>query len=228
MDEHKRYKLVIFDLDGTLLDTVEGSKKAIQYTIEQMGFSPLNEEQLKSFTGPPIQESFKRYYDVDQAQIIKMVEIFRNRYKDFDLFKAVPYDNIYDLMSYMVTHDMQVAIATYKRQDYASKLLEYFGFSKYTNAVFGADVENKLTKVDIIRNCLDEFKYSIADVIMIGDTYHDAQGAAELGIDCIGVTYGYGFKNKKEAIECNCIFSADNVNEILNFFKGGCLSDYES
>lgn len=224
----KEYKLAIFDLDGTLLDTVEGSKKAIQYTIEEMGLSPLNEEQLKSFTGPPIQESFKRYYDVDQVQIATMVEIFRNRYKDHDLYKAVPYDNIYDLLSHMVAHDMKIAVATYKRQDYAIKLLEYFGFTKYTSAVFGADVENKLTKVDIIKNCLDEFNFSNADVIMIGDTYHDAQGAAELGIDCIGVTYGYGFKNKDEAMECNCISSADNVNEILNFFKGGSLTDYES
>ena len=94
-----------------------------------------------------------------------------------------------------------LGVATYKREDYALKLLDYFGFLKFFDVIHGSDLSGKQAKQDIILKCIDEVGSNNPDRIsLVGDTESDAVGAFSSGIHFIGVTYGFGYK-KGESIE---------------------------
>ncbi len=218
--EHQ-FKVVVFDLDGTLLDTSEGVLASIRYTIKKMGLTPLDEEKLHTFIGPPIQDSFANIYNLEGPILQEIATIFRNQYKEVDLLKAKPYAGIYDVFQALLDNDIKPTIATYKRQDYATTILTHFGFDKYTNIMYGADHENKMKKKDIIKKALiDAGTVDYSDAVMIGDSDNDALGAQEIGINFIGVTYGFGFKNKKDVNKFPNIGIAKNTAELINLLVG--------
>lgn len=208
-----KYELVVFDLDGTLLNTAEGIEAAVQYTIETSGLPNLTQEQIGTFIGPPIQDSFSRVYGItDKERLQELATIFRNRYKDFELFKAKPYEGIYEVCDRLFMSGVRMAVATYKREDYAISIMKYFGFDRYMESIYGGDHENKLKKADIIKKCLS----GNMSAVMIGDTMHDAAGAREVGIDFIGVTYGFGFREKNEIVKLQCAGAAAVPAELVD------------
>lgn len=215
----KKYEIAVFDVDGTLLDTTEGVLASVKYTIDKMGFAPLSDEQLLTFIGPPIQDSFAKTYQLEGEILQTIATCFRNRYKDYELFKAVPYDGIYELFDELSNKGVKLAVATYKRQDYAEAILRHFGFDRYTDILYGADHENKLKKVDIIRKCMDDLGvHDYGRAVMIGDSSHDAIGAHKIGMDFIGVTYGFDFKSSSEVFEFDAVGAADSPKGILQYF----------
>lgn len=214
----KRYKAVIFDVDGTLLDTTEGVLAAVQYTIKEAGLPEIDREALLTFIGPPIQDSFVRVYHVSKERSQELAVIFRNRYKDHDLLKAEPYDEIYDVMSQLNKQGIAIAVATYKRQDYAETILKHFHFDQYSDILYGADHENKLKKKDIIMLCMHDMGIDDpTEVVMVGDSSHDALGAKELGMDFIGVTYGFDFKNQEDVMKFPAIGYANKTEDLLKY-----------
>lgn len=211
-----KYRLAVFDLDGTLLDTTQGILASVRYTIQYFSLPPLSQDLLLSFIGPPIQNSFAKAYGLSGSILQEIATVFRMDYSNHNLLKASPYCGIYDLFQSLSDAGVQTAIATYKREDYALTLLKHFGFEQYTSIMFGGDHENELKKKDIIMKCLkaayiDDYE----SVVMIGDTLHDAVGASELGIDFIAVTYGFGFKPGINYVG-NYTGYADTPIDILN------------
>lgn len=216
-----KYKLVIFDLDGTLLDTSEGILSAAKYAISQSGRAIPNQEVLESYIGPPIQQSFAKTFGIEGKDLDEMALLFRNQYKDVDLLKAEPYKGIYELCQALLDKGFILAVATYKREDYALKLLEYYQFDKYMSIICGSDFAGQITKADIIRKVIELSKVnSYKEVVMIGDTHHDATGAEALGLDFIGVTYGFGYKNSSDIEGDNVIGVANNTSEIGTILMG--------
>ena len=203
------YELVIFDLDGTLMDTSEGIISSIRYTVSQMGFECPDDDTLKTFIGPPIQYTFEKYYDVHDDVLNKMSLIFREHYKDMDLLKAKPYDGIYECLRALNDSGVTCAVATNKREDYALKLLNEFGFDRYMKVMHGSDFNGILSKSDIIRLCIDESGIDDkSKILMVGDAAGDLKGANDAGVDFLPVTYGFGeFEKedlKKYGTACSC------------------------
>lgn len=214
----KKYKAAIFDVDGTLLDTTEGVLASVKYTIKEAGLPEIDRETLLTFIGPPVQDSFVRIYKVSVERAQELATIFRNRYKDYELLKAKAYEGIYDVMEELKSKNISIAVATYKRQDYALTILKHFHFDKYSDILYGADHENKLKKKDIIMLCMKDMGITdSSDVVMIGDSSHDAKGASELGMDFIGVTYGFEFRTKEDVFMYPAIGYADTPIEINKY-----------
>lgn len=215
-----RYEIAVFDVDGTLLDTTEGVLAAARHAIQVYGYPMPSEEILRTFIGPPIQDSFAKTYHLEKEKADAMAAVFRTSYKDEHLYEAKPYDGIYNLMDELVKRGIKIAVATYKRQDYAEGILKHFGFDRYSNVLYGADFEGKLKKVDIIRKCMiDLGSTNYQNAVMIGDSWHDANGAEQIGVDFIGVTYGFDFRTEEDVRKCTCIGSADTPMDILRFFE---------
>ena len=217
----RQYKVAVFDLDGTILDTSEGVLASVQYTIDKFGFESLDAECLRSFIGPPIQDSFAKQYGLKGNVLQEIATVFRNHYKDIDLLKAIPYEGIYDVFDDLSKNNVKPVIATYKRQDYATTILKHFGFDKYTDIMYGADHENKLKKKDIIEKALrDAGLTDFSSAVMIGDSDNDAVGAEKTGAAFIGVTYGFGFKSKSDVYKFNAIGVAEKPKEIIEIVLG--------
>ena len=205
-----KYSLVIWDVDGTLLDTREGLIAAYRYALDVLNLPHKTDEEICSYVGPTPQTIFKTYFGMNDELAQQSANIFRDRYKMHDLLKARIYDGVYDVMEYLQKNNVKQAIATNKRQDYATEICRHFGFDKYCFPIIGADNENKLTKADLIIKCLETLNFSdLSKAVMIGDTQSDKTAAEKVGIDFIGVNYGFGFKDER----CN------KISETIKFTK---------
>ena len=210
MTQAKRnYDAVLFDLDGTLLDTSEGIVISVKETIEHFDLKRLPDEEILKFIGPPIEWSFEGRCGVAKDKLIEVCLYFRDRYSNHNLLLAKPYDGIYDFLDYLRDNDIPIGIATYKKQDYAEKLLKATGFADYTDHIFGSDYEGKLLKKDIIKLCIDSLGAGdVSRVLMVGDSNHDANGAKLAGASFAGVSYGFGFGK----------FGGENIDEFEHVF----------
>ena len=213
---------VIFDVDGTLLDTSEGLLAAVKDTLTICHFAPLSSQELLTFIGPPIQDSLSRYYNISSNDIQHAAEIFRALYKEKYLMKAIPYNGIYEVMSILIQNNIKIGIATYKREDYALQILEYFHFDEYASVMHGADNYNQMKKKDIIQLCIEEMGLTASErIIMVGDSGNDAIGAENVGASFIGVTYGFGFKAEKDMQIYRNIGIAQTPQELLKILSIG-------
>ena len=187
-------KAVLFDLDGTLLDTSEGIKQSVRYTLSEMRYCALPENTILKFVGPPIQNSLMNYCGASLEEAQKGANVFRNHYKAKAMYEASLYDGITELLLNLKSNGVKIGVATYKREDYAIDLLKYFGIDKYCDAMHGADNENILSKADIIEMCISEMGVRRNKVVLVGDTEHDAKGAFQAKVSFIAVTWGFGYK----------------------------------
>ena len=215
-----KYKLIVFDLDGTLLDTTEGILKSVKETLLHYNLREIDDDIIQSFIGPPIQDSLETHYGLKGVKLLEATNYFRTIYSEENLLYAKAYNGIYDLFQYMKENGFISSVATYKREDYAICLLKSFHFDHYSDILFGADNLNILKKNDIIRKCIEKANINnYSEVLMVGDTLHDFKGAEQIGVDFLAVTYGFGFKSKEDFGNLNCIAIADNPLEIINILK---------
>lgn len=213
------YRGIIFDLDGTLLDTSEGVLSSVRHTIRTMGYRELPEETLLTFIGPPVKRSLMSHYGLDDSEADRATEVFREQYKNVDLLKARPYEGIEELLDKLRKRGFLIGVATLKREDYAHTILEHFGLAKRCDLICGSDFASKMLKPDVLRNCLAGLNLSPSQAILIGDTSSDGTGAKALGTDFMAVTFGFGFREKKQWEEAfSPVFTADSVSEIAGFF----------
>lgn len=183
---------VLFDLDGTLLDTSKGIINSVKDTIRHFGLTILDEDQLKVFMGCSIYDAFIRFFPDSESS--QLVSFFRKRYADNHFEEASEYDGIEMVFEQLHRKGVKIGVATFKREDLALKLLSKYSFFQYIDSISGSDAEGKLQKPDIIKNCLSLLKTNnLNNVVMVGDAENDYKAAKDLGVNFIGVTYGYGF-----------------------------------
>ena len=185
-------KLVLFDLDGTLLDTSEGIVESVRWAAERLGWPALSQSQLLSFIGPPLTVSFRRCYGCDAEQAAALTAAYREHYREGAMFRARPYDGIVSVCETLLQRGCATAVATSKPEVFAKQVLQKFDMDRLFTVIHGADMGGSLSKADVIRLCLEELGAAPSECLMVGDTQHDAAGAQELGVPFLGVTYGFG------------------------------------
>ena len=206
-------RCVIFDLDGTLLDTSPGILESVAYATESFGYPPLSQEQLLSFIGPPLNDSFQRCYGCEWEEAAKLTAAYREYYPKGAMLRAEPYEGIFDVCRSLRSRDIVLAVATCKPQQFSERILQHFGFDRYLSVIHGADMEGRLTKADLIRLCVDDAEARAEQCVMVGDTEHDAKGAFEAGVPFLAVSYGFG--HREEMLKYPNIGVAGTATEIL-------------
>ena len=209
--------LIIFDLDGTLLDTGEGIIKSIKFALEKFGFLVPNEEICKSFVGPPLKKRFLELFDSDEQTADALLACFREEYGKGDLFLASPYPGVEKCLKEL-RERYALAVATNKSEIQATELLKKFGLASYFDIICGSDMKASLTKVQIVANAAQRPGFSPTNCIVVGDSGNDAEAAAKLGMRFIGVTYGYGFKSETDLEGypyVACVKDCDQLKKIL-------------
>lgn len=212
------YKTVLFDLDGTLLDTTEGVVNAVRRTIRDNGFLMPTESELKEFVGPPMQKTMSERFGLEKYESLKVANEFRANYKKYSLFQASLYDGILDLLKELKEAHYQVAVATNKSHQNAVDIIEKFGIRQYCDYVLGSDLEGKLDKRDIICLCIKHLGSKKSETVLVGDSVFDLEGAEQAGVDFIAVTYGFGFKKGDIVSSKRCVHTVDNVKKLADFF----------
>ena len=185
--------VVIFDLDGTLLDTSRGIYGSVRFVERQMRLEPISMDKLREFIGPPPMEMYRRIYGLDTEAALKATKLHREYGLNHAIFEADIYNGIPEVISSIRNRGFLTAVATLKKQEIAEKMLENFRLTILFDKIVGMDDDESLTKEDIIKDVIVNTKADKA--IMVGDSSYDYEGAVRSGIDFIGVSYGFGFSD---------------------------------
>lgn len=210
----KEYKVIIFDLDGTLSKSGEGITKSLQYALEKVGIKEDDLESLNHFVGPPLKYELKRTYDMTDELAVRVTELYRERYTPIGIYETELYPGTVELLQNLRKGGKYIAMATSKPQSMAEEVLRHLKIDKYFDMVMGADLTGpKKDKASVLNSLFEKLEIKDKNqYIMIGDTKFDAEGAKTVGIDCIGVSYGYGTREELE--ECGAIKVADSTDEL--------------
>lgn len=216
--ENKEY--IFFDLDGTLTDSQEGITKSVAYALRHFGIEVEDLTQLNVFIGPPLTDSFIKYYDFTEEKAREAVTIYREYYNATGKFENRVYDGIPQLLEDLQKAGKKLVVATSKPELFAKQILEHFELTKYFDGIYGADMDEKRSRKDeVIAYAMEMLE--VADpgrIVMIGDREHDVLGAKKWGIDTIGVLFGFGSREELEESGAAAVAEtpADVADLILN------------
>ncbi len=213
-----KYKAVIFDMDGTILNTLEDLKNATNYSLEQFNFPPRTLEEVRLFVGNGIKKLIERAVPAgtSEEQINKVYKVFLEYYEFHSADNTTAYDGIEELVKQLKACGIKTAVSTNKADEAAQELGK-----KYFNGVFDLIVGQKeglRTKPapDSVNEILRIFNIQKKDAIYIGDSDVDIQTAKNSGLDFIGVSWGFrGRAFLQEHGAKNIVDSAFQIFELL-------------
>lgn len=210
----KKYDVVIFDLDGTLSNSKEGITKSVSYALKKLGIIENNLDKLEHFIGPPLKDEMLKSYDITEEDAEKAVGYYRERYAPTGIYETKIYPGTENMLEQLKSAGKYIAMATSKPQIMAERVLEYLNISSYFDCVMGADLHGPRQSKQAVLEALFE-KLEMKDIskyIMVGDTCFDIDGAKAVGIDAIGVEFGFG--DTDEMIKHGAAAIAYNMQEL--------------
>lgn len=190
-------QLVVFDLDGTLVDTSEGIFDTARFTAERLGIEgEVPMERMRRFIGPPLSECFKIVYDMNEAQIKEAYPIYQARYRSHGQYLGKVYDGMPELLDTLRKRGYKLAVGTLKSESVSLSLLRHFGLLDRFDVVHGDAEHGGRSKRDVLALILDDLHLPREAAVLVGDSMHDQNGASALGISFVAVSYGFGFATR--------------------------------
>ena len=193
-------KAVLFDLDGTLTQSEEGIWNCVRYAAEKMGRPEPDAATLRRFIGPPLFYSFQTYLGMTEEEAGRAVDFYRERYNVTGLLENRVYPGIRRVLARLKRAGCYLGIATGKPQVPTERILRHFRLDGFFDAVAGTRPEDtSASKELLIRRALPA---NYAGAVMVGDRRFDVEGARAVGIDSVGVGYGYGDEEELRTAGC--------------------------
>ena len=190
------FSSILFDLDGTIVDSAPGITSSLAHTYEALGMPVPTPAELLRWVGPPILDSFRDLAGLNEAESARALEIYRKHYVSTGVFDAVVYPGVREILAAIHDAGIPLSLATSKPELPARLVLDHFELSQYFTEFTGAsEDESRSAKKDVVLEALRRLRLAGADLgnpIMVGDRHHDVEGAHERGIPTFFVTWGYG------------------------------------
>lgn len=190
------FSCILFDLDGTIVDSAPGITATLAFTFEQLGLPIPTPAELVAYVGPPILDSFRDLAGFTPEESLRALAIYRPQYLKAGVFNAEVYPGIREVLRAIREADVPLSLATSKPETPATLILEHYDLLKYFDIITGAsDDEKRSAKADVVEEALTRLKDFGADVsnpVMVGDRHHDVAGAAAHHVPTLFVRWGYG------------------------------------
>ena len=214
------YDTILFDMDGTIVDTGVGIRLCAQYALQQMGMEVGDPTQLNYFIGPPLRTSFQTRCGMTDEQVAQAVEYFRVRYTEKGLYEHEIYPGLDALLHRLQASGKRLAIATSKPTAFAREILRQYGVDTCFAEIVGSEFDgSRSEKIEVIREVLRRLNLTEeerARTVMIGDRKFDILGAKQFGLASIGVEYGYAPQGElREAGADFCAANAEELQKLL-------------
>ena len=215
------FSYILFDLDGTLSDPKQGICGSVQYALKSFGIEEPDIDRLEPFIGPPLRDSFMKYYGFTPEQAEEAVAKYRERFSVTGKYENTLYPGIAPLLHDLVRAGAKLAIASSKPTVYVEDILVHFGIRQYFDIVVGSELDGtrdrKEEVVDEALRQLDE-KYGAkpCEVVMVGDRCFDVEGAKAAGTRSVAVTYGYAQPGELEQAGADIIVrDVEGLRQVL-------------
>ena len=216
-----KWQYIFFDLDGTLTDSQEGITKSVAYALRHFGIEVEDLTTLNVFIGPPLLDSFMKYFDFTETDARKAIDIYREYFSVTGKFENRVYEGIPQLLQRLKTAGKKLVVATSKPEVFARQIMEHFDLAEYFEETYGADLEGKRANKDQVlayalkaQNVTD-----LSRAVMVGDREHDVLGAKKCGLKTIGVLYGFGDLTELE--ESGAVAVAETPEQVGNLILYG-------
>lgn len=190
-------KYILFDLDGTLTDPKAGITASVQYALHSFGIEEPDLNKLEPFIGPPLKDSFMEFYEMDERQAEAAIEKYRERFSVTGLFENEIYPGVERMLRTLSGKGFCLAVASSKPTVYVERILEHFGIRQYFKVVVGSELDGRRTDkgqvvTETLRQLFGDQPVRCDEVYMVGDRKFDVEGAHAMGVESVGVAYGYG------------------------------------
>ena len=211
-------KLISFDLDGTLLNTLDDLTDAVNYALWEYGFASHSLDECRNLVGNGVTKLMERALPENARtpeNIARMRELFLNYYNDHLWDKTRPYPGLRSILPALQTRGIKLAVASNKYQSATERLIEHF-FPQVTFVSVLGQRENVPTKPhpQIVQDILAAAGENPAHVLYIGDSEVDMQTAQNAGVKACGVTWG--FRSREVLIDCQPDYLIDTPQELVN------------
>ena len=208
------YSNILFDLDGTISDNSVGIIRGVKNALNYFKVDYI-EDDLYSFIGPPLLDSFMQKYGFSEENALIAIEEYRKYYREHGVLENFVYDGVEQVLKELKESGKKLFVTTAKPEVFAKKILSHFKLDHYFDGIHGATLDSsRIRKEDIIEYTIEDNKLEKRVSIMIGDRHHDIEGARIHGIDSIGVTYGFGSKEELES--AGATYIVDDLADVLD------------
>lgn len=212
------WSCILFDLDGTIIDSAPGITASLAWTFERLGRPIPTPVELLAYVGPPILDSFRDLAGMNEAQAEHALDVYRPHYLATGVFNSSVYPGVATLLERILESGIPLSLATSKPESLATVALDYYDLAKYFTEITGAsEDEVRSRKADVVEEALRRLRARRADVsnpVMVGDREHDVHGAAEHVVPTIFVTWGYG-ATVEEVGTIGVVKTADDLGRML-------------
>jgi len=207
-------KAVLFDLDGTIIDSSEGITKAVLYTLKHYGIEENDSEKLKAFIGPPLSQSFMKYYGFSLERADEAIHVYREYYNVDGIFQCSLYKGVEACLKRLKDNNNWIAIASSKPEIACRRILEYHNILQYFDEVSGASMDRSVEgKEEVIEQLFKRWpNIDKSDMVLVGDTIFDIMGANAKGIKSIAVSFGFG--NVDDMVKEGALSVCNHMDEL--------------
>ncbi len=195
MDDLKKVKAVLFDLDGTILDTTPGIYKGTNFMLPQFGLPQLTPEQKKIIVGPPLSKSYPEVLGFKGEKMKEAISVYRGFCKSQGYKYFNYYPEMTQLLEELKQKGIQIFVVTMKEQSIADLTMDSSGYDKLLDGIYGNNDIKTAPKSELINKVIAENNLNKDEVIFIGDTDVDAEGAAISEVDFYPAMFGFGYTN---------------------------------
>jgi len=221
----KKKDLVIFDLDGTIIDSAPSLHKAVNFMLKKLSLEPLDLQTVRDFIGNGAAILVKRAlvrdrayqnYDIDEALAKRALDILLEYYSANLTDDTILYEGAKQTLQALQENGYKIALATNKPNQFIQEILEHFQIDTYFNYTIGAGVvANKKPHPQMLLKVCEELETSPQKAIMIGDTENDIVAAQNAKMDSIALTHGYSHNDLRELNPTFVCNDFSQINKIL-------------
>ncbi len=218
---NKNFKCIIFDLDGTLIDSGPDLLNSLNHVLKIEGLEKVSKNVLGNLVGGGaevmIRKGFQHLgFNFDESKMNGYVSDFLEFYMKNCINETKLYDDVESTLKYFCDKKIKICICTNKKQYLTDKIISGFNIGKYFELVLGSSEKMRLKPdQEMLKYCIDYTKYNPEQCIMIGDSDNDIVPANELGILSVYVNYGYGTLSKN--VKPN--YEVKSVKEIIQVLE---------
>lgn len=214
-----KFKNIIFDFDGTLVDSRPGVVKAFKKVVEELTTKEIAEQEIIQLIGTPLVPMLSILLNTnDEVLINKGSNLFREYYNKEGLYQNIVYPGTKEMLGIFGSQSRQLFIVSNKIELFMTKILEQHHLKEYFRFILGTDgTDTKSKKSDLIKYLLTRYKLNKKETVIVGDTENDIVAAKKCFIYSVGITWGYGLESSLIEAKANKV--CHNPLELRQFIS---------
>lgn len=206
-----KYTTVLFDLDGTLIESGPAIFASARLMMAEMGIADMPDEKMRRMVGPPLSIGLKEVLGIKENKISDAIELYAEKARIVGIDLMKPYEGVRELLDELRTSGVRTGVVTSKTQSTAREHIEKFGLTGGLDYICGALERGRGSKTDLLLRAMRELD-PIGNAVMVGDRLYDINAANDVHMDSIGVLYGYG--SMEELISARPTYIVETVEAL--------------